>query len=134
MKRHRRTHTGQKPFERPFKCNLRDQISRQQPHLKSHERIHHEQPKLKCTWTGCTAEFNAYQNIIQHIKAHHDPTPYHYDQCDRKYKLKRDLDHKRKHQIMKTRKLQQNDTRWYNFERLLRIGQFPLHVGSPLTD
>ena len=70
-----------------------------------------------------------------HIKAHHDPTPYHCDQCDREYKLKRDLDrHKRKHQIMKTRKLQQNDTRWYNFERLLRIGQFPLHVGSPLTD
>ena len=104
LKKHERTHTGEKPFE----CNLCAQTFRQKSHLRNHERRQHFRPKLKCTWNGCTAEVNCSQSRMQHIKAHHDPTPYHCDKCDRKYKFKRDLDHhKRKHQIMKTRKFQQ---------------------------
>ena len=82
------------PGEKPFDCELCANSFRQ-----------------KCTWNGCNAELNSCQSRMQHMKAHHDPTPYHCDKCDRKYKLNMDLDHhKRKHQIIKTRKLYQNDT------------------------
>ena len=66
----------------------------------------HNQPKIKCTWDDCNEEFIHYGQRINHIRAQHDPTSYHCNRCDRKYVSKRELNHhKRKHEIMKTRKL-----------------------------
>ena len=80
-------------------------------HLKTHERRVHNRPKLKCTWNGCVSTFNCTSARLCHIRNKHDPTPYHCDECSRKYTFKRELDHhKRKHQIMKTRKSYQ---KWY---------------------
>ena len=103
--RHLLTHTD----ERPFACDVCEKKFSRKDCLQEHKRIHNgEKIKLQCTWNGCTAEFNNRSTRLLHIRAKHDPTPYHCDQCSRKYKLKRDLDHhKRKHQIMKTRKLLQ---------------------------
>ena len=94
--------------ERPHQCPICSATFRSSQKLDDHKRRSHNKQKLKCTWIGCNAEFNSFSTRLYHIKKYHDTTPYHCDECNRKYELKRDLDHhKRKHQIMKTRKLQQ---------------------------
>ena len=129
LMRHRKTHTGEKGFkcntcgklfgrkidlvrhqtvhteERPFECYICNKKLKSPVTLFRHKRIHTgEKLYIKCD--VCDAVFKHANNRLRHIKQNHDPTPFHCDQCSRKYIFKRDLDHhKRKHQIMKTRKM-----------------------------
>ena len=130
LNNHKRIHTGEKLFkcsiceqkfgrkltlqvhewthsnEKPYNCEFCSESFRRSSKLADHYRIRHGKPKLKCSWHGCTAEFNTYGIRTGHYRRMHDSTPYHCDQCNRKYKLKRELDHhKRKHQIMKNPKM-----------------------------
>ena len=132
LQAHKRTHTGEKPYkcnicntnftqrghlndhvrihssEKKFKCDLCPKSYKQQRGLEFHQRAKHNQQKIKCTWKDCNKEFNYCSVRMKHIRENHDPTPYHCDQCNRKYAFKREpKHHKRKHEIMKTRKLLQ---------------------------
>ncbi|XP_043233152.1 zinc finger protein 525-like isoform X9 [Amphibalanus amphitrite] len=85
MNRHRRTHTG----ERPYRCNICDKTFTKQSNLTTHRRIHTGERPYNCDICGRT--FSWQNALTRHRRIHTGERPYRCDICDKTFTVQSSL-------------------------------------------
>lgn len=85
LKKHKRSHTAEKPFECKM-CNCR---FRKNYHLKRHLRGHSGEVPFECT--TCSAKFTMKGDLYRHLLIHRGKKRFQCGLCHRRYTQKREL-------------------------------------------